>query len=47
MRTQFFFGKPDVKGSRETPKCRTEDTIKMYLREVGYEAVHWFGLTRI
>ena len=37
-------GKPDGKQSLGRPRRRWEDTVKMDLREVGYEPIDWITL---
>jgi len=39
-------GKPKGKRRLGRPRCRWEDNIKMYLKEVGYESMDWIELAQ-
>jgi hypothetical protein len=45
---RFLVGKPEGKRTLGRPRCRSEDNIKMDLKEVRYEGVWtglgWFGI---
>jgi hypothetical protein len=42
---RVFDGKARRKGTLERPKLRSEDGIKMGLREIGWERRVWSGFT--
>jgi hypothetical protein len=48
MRNAFniLVRKPEGKGPLRRPRCRWKYNIKMYLREVGYNSVHWIHLAQ-
>jgi len=39
-------GKPEGKTPLGRPRCRWEDEIKMDLKEVGWEGLHWIDLAQ-
>ena len=39
-------GKPEGKRPPRRPRCRWKDNIKMYLQEVGCEAMDWIRLAQ-
>jgi hypothetical protein len=39
-------GKPEGKGPLKRPRHRWEDTIRMNLREIGWEGVNWMHLAQ-
>jgi hypothetical protein len=41
-----LLGKPEGIRPLGRPKHRWEDNIKMYLREVGCEGIHWIDLAQ-
>jgi hypothetical protein len=40
----ILVGKPEGKRSLGRPRCRWEDNIRMYLREIGWEHVNCINL---
>jgi len=42
----ILVGKPEGKRPLGKPKCRWEDDIKMDLKEVGWEGLHWIDLAK-
>jgi hypothetical protein len=43
---RVLVGKPDGKRPLERPRRRWEDTMKMDLRELGWESVEWVHLAQ-
>jgi hypothetical protein len=43
---RILVGKPEGKRSLERPRCRWVDNIKIYLREIGWDGMHWFDLAQ-
>jgi hypothetical protein len=46
MHTVVFIGKPEGKEPLRTPRHRWEDSIRMNLREVGWEGVGWIHVAQ-
>jgi hypothetical protein len=43
---KMLVGKPEGKRPFGGPKCRWEDNIRLYLRELGWEGVGWIHLAQ-
>jgi ribosome biogenesis protein Nip4 len=43
---KILFGKAEEKRPFRRPRRRWEDNIRMYLREEGWEDVHWIHLAQ-
>jgi hypothetical protein len=43
---RVLMGKPEGKRPLGRPRCRWEDGIRMDLREIGWESIHWIQLAR-
>jgi hypothetical protein len=43
---KIFVGEPEGKRPLGRPRCRWEDNIRMYLREMWWEVVDWINLDR-
>jgi hypothetical protein len=41
---RILVGKPEGKRPLGRPRCRLLDTIKMNLREIGWDGIVWTGL---
>jgi hypothetical protein len=39
-------GKPEKKRPLGRPRCRQEDNIKMDLREIGWDGMHWIDIAQ-
>jgi hypothetical protein len=42
----ILVGKPERKRPLETSRCRWDDNIKMYLREIGWGGIDWIDLAQ-
>jgi hypothetical protein len=42
----FFFGKPGGKRRLGRPRCKWEDNIRMYVREIVWGGVDWINLAQ-
>jgi hypothetical protein len=43
---RVLVGRPKGKRPLEKPRCRWEDNIKMYLREIGIDGANWIQLVQ-
>jgi len=46
MHTKFLVGKPEGKRPLRKTRCRWEDNIIMYLKEIDWESVNWIQLAQ-
>jgi transposase len=43
---RVLVGRPEGKRPLRRPRCRREDNIKMYLREIGIDGADWIQLAQ-
>jgi hypothetical protein len=43
---RVLMGKPEGKRPLERPRCRGEDGIRMYIREIGLGSLDWIQLAQ-
>jgi hypothetical protein len=46
MRTKMLVGKPEGKRPLGWPNCRSEDTFRINLKDIGWEGVDWMHLAQ-
>jgi hypothetical protein len=43
---RILVGQPEEKRPLGKPRCRWEDNIKIYLREIGWDGMDWIDLAQ-